>query len=135
MQQLQMNPPWEWSLINLINSYLAFFFFPFSYDNVIAIRCIFIYSGFHFSVCEKRNIFLKQFHQSVKKPEGFSCFESNFFFIRNLFKKVMVRLIGECYASEVSVKAMEACRLISFRNAILERHEIFSKALPISNTK
>ena len=30
MQQLQMNPPWEWSLINLINSYLAFSFFHFS---------------------------------------------------------------------------------------------------------
>ena len=30
MQQLQMNPPWECGLINLINSYLAFSFFHFS---------------------------------------------------------------------------------------------------------
>ena len=35
-----MNPAWECGLINLINSYLAFFFFSFSYDNVIAtFRC------------------------------------------------------------------------------------------------
>ena len=29
MQQLQMNPPWEYGLIILINSYLAFSFFNF----------------------------------------------------------------------------------------------------------
>ena len=30
MQRLQMNPPWEWGLISLINSYLAFSLFNFS---------------------------------------------------------------------------------------------------------
>ena len=30
MQRLQMNPGWEWGLISLINSYLAFSFFNFS---------------------------------------------------------------------------------------------------------
>ena len=30
MQRLQMNPRWEWGLISLIKSYLAFSFFYFS---------------------------------------------------------------------------------------------------------
>ena len=36
-QRLQMNPPWECGLISRINSYLAFSFFSFFYDNVFAI--------------------------------------------------------------------------------------------------
>ena len=41
MQRLQMNPPWKCGLISLINSYLAFSFFPFlgqRYCNYVYIR-------------------------------------------------------------------------------------------------
>ena len=35
MQRLQMNPRWEWDLISLIKSYLAFSFFNFSYTTLL----------------------------------------------------------------------------------------------------
>ena len=90
--ELQMNSPWECGLINLINPYLAFFFFRFPTTTLLQSGVFSYIQGF-ILVSVKKVTFFKQFYHSVKKPQGFSCFESNFFFIRNLFKKVMIRVI------------------------------------------